>query len=82
MSSIVATMTHNIHVDLLQPVAFSYFAHALGMRGDFRVQPEVLKALGVAVLIGVSYLIQAYYQDMLMSRAFLMLYGRCILRSK
>ena len=75
-------ISYDLRIDLLQPVAFSYFAQALGMQGDFRVQPEALKALGVAVLIGVSYLMQAYYQDMLVSRAFLMLHGRCVRRSK
>ena len=73
---------NDLCLDLLQAVAFSYWAHALGMEGDFKVQPEALKALGVAVLIGVSYLIQAYYQDILVSRAFLLLHGRLVNKSK
>lgn len=69
-------------VDLLQPVALSYWAHALGMRGDFRVQPEAFKAFGIAILIGVSYLVQAYYQDTLVSRVFLVLHERFFQRSE
>lgn len=56
---------------LLQPVAFGWYAHLLGMRSYFAQQNEGLKFVGISILFAFCFLIQYFYQDILISKLYI-----------